>query len=93
MQEFIYVACISGGMTGGFIVASLFGVGKANDDLQLSDENKRLWLRVLELTQSNNRRADLIGGLQAKLDAIADATRDGQSGTARMIYRMTGRGK
>jgi hypothetical protein len=38
-----------------------------------------------------DRQADLIAPLQDKLFNIADATRNGKSGTARMVYRMTGR--
>jgi hypothetical protein len=43
------------------------------------------------LADDRDRASDVAGVLQAKLNAIADATRNGKSGTARMVFRMTGR--
>jgi hypothetical protein len=45
----------------------------------------------INLQSEIDRQAELIGSLQDKLFTIADATRNGKSGTARMVYRMTGR--
>jgi hypothetical protein len=70
----------------------LFGIGPANDELTLQAEIDALNLEKAALKAGIVRRADMTAGLQAKLEAIADAVRGQKSGTARMVLRMTGRG-
>ena len=62
------------------------------DNAKLLKERAKLRKMLDGQMLTGDRRADVIGQLQAKLNAIADATRAGQNGTARMIFRMTGRG-
>ena len=46
---------------------------------------------IAALKADRDGRAELNGSLQAKLNAIADATRNTKNGTAKMVFRLTGR--
>jgi hypothetical protein len=83
------------GAATGAIAYAMIGARDANKLVTENGDMKRqaalAEARATSNRQACDRASDAAAVLQAKLDAIADATRAGQNGTARMVFRMTGR--